>query len=270
MEFLSQISASNALHTISQALLIPVVIALLLLVAYAVYQLGSLVVEVYVERRHYHVVLPKTIDELDAAPVDKLPQVIEESGMLRTQKDTLLELCRHMQLPPDALTEVAKRLLSDERLRYEKAISLTSATAKIAPMIGLMGTLIPLGPGIMGLSNGDLATLSSSLMTAFDTTVAGLLVAVVCYLIAHVRRRWYNDYLANIEGCMNTILEKADLVREGADTARGESDRTRRGTDKARERAGQAREKSGQSSQSDDARRRRVPKHSARPAEGGR
>lgn len=76
-----------------------------------------------------------------------------------------------------------------------------------------MGTLIPLGPGIMALGQGDLTSLSSSLLMAFDTTVAGLAVAVVCFLVSKVRRRWYTDYLRSLEGLANVILEKADMLR---------------------------------------------------------
>lgn len=39
-------------------------------------------------------------------------------------------------------------------------------------MLGLLGTLIPLGPGIIALGQGDTQTLSTSLLTAFDTTIA--------------------------------------------------------------------------------------------------
>lgn len=214
MDFLNQFFANDVLHALSQGLLIPTVLLLLLLAIYAVYTIGSLVVEVAVERKHYRVELPKLIARLDAAPYEDLREVIEDARLLDTQRDALLELVSYMHLPEDALTEVAKRLLSNEAERYRKALSLTESATKIAPMLGLMGTLIPLGPGIVALSSGDLETLSSSLLVAFDTTVAGLAVAVVCFLVSKVRRRWYEDYLSNVEGAMNTLLEKAATLRE--------------------------------------------------------
>ncbi len=215
MNFLNQFFVNDALHTLSQALIIPTVVCLLLLAAYTVYTLGSLVVEVVVERRHYRVALPRLVANLDAAHYDELDSVIDLSGLLDTQKAALKELVSYMYLPEDALTEVAKRLLADESGRYQKALSPTDAATKVGPMLGLMGTLIPLGPGIVALSSGDLNTLSSSLLVAFDTTVAGLVVAVVCYLVTKVRRCWYEDYLVSLEGAMNTLLEKADILRAG-------------------------------------------------------
>lgn len=74
------------------------------------------------------------------------------------------------------------------RLRIERADML----ARIAPMLGLMGTLIPLGPGIAALSRGQFEVLASAVSVAFDTTVIGLAVGIVGFLIGRLRRRWYD------------------------------------------------------------------------------
>ena len=75
-------------------------------------------------------------------------------------------------------------------------------------MLGLMGTLIPLGPGIMALGQGDTYTLSVSLLTAFDTTIAGLIAAAFCLVISTVRRRWYSGYTADLETLMDCAPER--------------------------------------------------------------
>lgn len=214
MELLSQIHATEALHQLGQALSIPVVIVLLLLALYAAYTVGSLIVELAVERRHYKAVLPKLIDTIDEAPYEELHSVMQHAGLLDTQREKLDALVDYAYLPDDSLTEVAKRLLGEEADRYERALGATEAASKIAPMLGLMGTLIPLGPGIVALSGGDLETLSSSLLMAFDTTIAGLLVAVVCFLVTKVRRRWYRTYLSAVESAMNAVLDKVENMRE--------------------------------------------------------
>jgi biopolymer transport protein ExbB/TolQ len=119
-----------------------------------------------------------------------------------------------MYLTEDALTEVAKRLLANESLMLQKVVFRAEVAAKVAPMLGLMGTLIPLGPGIVALGAGDTASLSASLLIAFDTTVAGLASSVVCFIVSQLRRRWYYDYLLNMESVFNTILEKAVILHE--------------------------------------------------------
>ena len=77
-------------------------------------------------------------------------------------------------------------------------------------MFGLMGTLIPLGPGLIALGQGDTKTLSSSLLIAFDTTVAGLISAAVSYIISSVRNRWYEEYMVNLETVMECEEQTGD------------------------------------------------------------
>ncbi len=71
--------------------------------------------------------------------------------------------------------------------------------ARIAPMLGLMGTLIPLGPGLSALGEGDLTVLTTAMSVAFDTTVLGLFVGIVGFVIGRIRRRWYDDLLTAME-----------------------------------------------------------------------
>lgn len=214
MELLDTFYLSDVLHVISSDLLIPVVVLLLVFIVYSLYSIGSVLVEVFVERRHYRAHVPQLVAKLEAAEFDELVGVIDESGLLRNQKDDLEELVSYLYLPEDARTEVAKRLLANEELELQKAVGRTDIAAKVAPMLGLMGTLIPLGPGIVALSSGDTETLSSALLMAFDTTVAGLATAVVCYVISRMRRRWYSDYLVSMEAAFNTLLEKGRLAHE--------------------------------------------------------
>ena len=56
-----------------------------------------------------------------------------------------------------------------------------------------MGTLIPLGPGLTALGNGNIDILATALTVAFDTTVVGLLIGLVAYSMGRVRRRWYEQ-----------------------------------------------------------------------------
>ncbi len=65
--------------------------------------------------------------------------------------------------------------------------------ARSGPILGLMGTLIPLGPGLTALGAGNIDILATALTVAFDTTVVGLLVGLVAYVLSRVRRRWYEE-----------------------------------------------------------------------------
>lgn len=71
--------------------------------------------------------------------------------------------------------------------------------ARIAPMLGLMGTLIPLGPGLSALGSGELSILTTAMSVAFDTTVLGLLIGIAGFVLGRVRRRWYETALTMME-----------------------------------------------------------------------
>lgn len=78
---------------------------------------------------------------------------------------------------------------------------------RIAPTLGLLGTLIPLGPGLVSLKTGDIATLAESLMVAFDTTVVGLIASAIAYIISKYRKKWYTKDLSNLESVVKSTLE---------------------------------------------------------------
>lgn len=74
-------------------------------------------------------------------------------------------------------------------------------------MAGLLGTLIPLGPGIIALSAGDTQTLSRSMLTAFDTTTVGLISAAVCLIIGYIRRPWYDAYMSDLQTLADCVID---------------------------------------------------------------
>lgn len=81
------------------------------------------------------------------------------------------------------------------RRRIERADLL----ARVGPMLGLMGTLIPLGPGLAALGRGELEVLAEAVTVAFDTTVMGLLIGIVGFVLGRLRRRWYDQTLDYLE-----------------------------------------------------------------------
>lgn len=197
---------SNALRVVASSLETPVIAALLLFMAAALFLLGSLIAEYFTERVHLRARLPELADKLRAEKAD-IPAVIAESGLLRRQRAALTELTQHETLTPPMREALALRLVQTERERYEGVVRVSDIIAKLGPMFGLLGTLIPLGPGIIALGRGDTYTLSLSLLTAFDTTIAGLVAAAVAFVISAVRKKWYAGYMASLEMIMTCVLE---------------------------------------------------------------
>jgi biopolymer transport protein ExbB/TolQ len=87
------------------------------------------------------------------------------------------------------------RLQTLARHRLERADLL----ARIPPMLGLMATIIPLGPGLAALGQGDPAQLASAVTVAFDATVLGLVAGIAGLIIGKLRRRWYEEVLERME-----------------------------------------------------------------------
>ncbi|MFC3606982.1 MotA/TolQ/ExbB proton channel family protein [Stutzerimonas tarimensis] len=83
--------------------------------------------------------------------------------------------------------------------RARKRLDRADLIARVGPMLGLMGTLIPLGPGLAALGEGNVQILSVAMRVAFDTTVLGLLAGVIGFALGRLRRRWYDELLDELE-----------------------------------------------------------------------
>jgi biopolymer transport protein ExbB/TolQ len=204
----------ETMHVITSGLLIPTIIVLLLLLVLTLVELGGLVTETLIERRRKKVNVPELVDVFQGRNNGEIKKKVEESQLFRRQKAALYELIRHESLPSASLQALARRLLISEELYYARITGRTDLIARLGPMFGLMGTLIPLGPGLMALSQGDIGTLAESLMIAFDTTVIGLASAGIAYFISRLRKRWYEDYLSSLEALMDSLLEVFARGRE--------------------------------------------------------
>lgn len=195
------------MHTVSYSLLAPTIIALLLLAAFMVFELGGLLIEIFTERRKAKTNLSELMESFHDKDIEGIQTVIDNSNLFRRQKLALQELLQHSDLPAASLQALARRLLTNEELHYFKITNRTDIVARLGPMLGLMATLIPLGPGLIALGQGDTKTLADCLLTAFDATVTGLAAAAVAYAVSRLRKRWYEDYLSSLEALMESLLE---------------------------------------------------------------
>ena len=101
----------------------------------------------------------------------------------------------------------ATSLLDNYNQNLDFVVKKSDLIVKLGPTFGLLGTLIPLGPGIIALAQGDTAKLSYSLLAAFDTTVIGLIAASLCAVISMIRRRWYAKDRIMLTLIMEAVLE---------------------------------------------------------------
>lgn len=101
----------------------------------------------------------------------------------------------------------AARYLEELEERYLDQIERLFLLSRTAPMLGLAGTLIPLGPALQAVSDGALDLLSRSLIVAFDTTVIGIVAGGLALVIGSVRRRWFERDLEELERSLPPLGE---------------------------------------------------------------
>lgn len=209
-----EVYLQEIMRNAAAALMAPVMIVLVCLILFAIYCVGAVIAEYFTERRHFKANMPRDIKAIKDASYEDLSSVIEGTGLLRRQKEALLMVVANMGLPEDDLFALARSEVTAVDGRYRHKVARTDLVTKIAPMMGLMCTLIPLGPGIVAMGQGQVDILSNSLLVAFDGTVAGLVGAVVSMVVSSIRKRWYGNYLTAMESLTTCILEKATTARE--------------------------------------------------------
>jgi biopolymer transport protein ExbB/TolQ len=119
-------------------------------------------------------------------------EFIETLSVPQRQKDLCFDLVSNR-------SDYGEMRIRQEELQLQKILERTDYAAKLGPFLGLMGTLLPLGPGLSALAEGNVSVLASAVSVAFDTTVLGLAVGGIGFLISRTRRRWYEEYILFLE-----------------------------------------------------------------------
>ena len=199
---------TSSLDVISQSLTIPVLIILLVIVIISIITLGGAISE-YTSRRKVPVgTIRDLIYEINAADsVDTLKNVISNAKIPKAQKKALLEIASSESLGRDSREALARKLFEFEEEKTLSKLQKTDIITRIGPTLGLMGTLIPMGPGLAALGAGDINTLASSLTVAFNTTIVGIGSGALCYVIGKVRSGWYERYLSDLDALMDAVLD---------------------------------------------------------------
>lgn len=99
-------------------------------------------------------------------------------------------------------------LVSEYELAAEKNIATSKILTKMGPILGLMGTLIPMGPALVGLATGDIASMAYNMQVAFATTVVGLVVSAIGFVTQQAKERWALHNLMILDFIVQTLKEK--------------------------------------------------------------
>ncbi|AMD18366.1 flagellar motor protein MotA [Methanobrevibacter sp. YE315] len=197
-----------ALNVVSQSLQIPVIIFLLIFAVFAVFAFGGLISDYKTRIKLTRDYKEKLIFSLvNANGVGELTNIVNDSKIYDNQKEVLLKIINAHSLSGESREAWALNLIEEEEVEMAKSLEKVDIVTRIGPTLGLMGTLIPMGPGLAALGAGDVTTLANAIIVAFDTTVVGIGSGAVAYVISKVRRRWYEEYSSNLQLFVNAVLE---------------------------------------------------------------
>ena len=188
---------SQLLFLVSDSLLIPDIIVLLVLFVRALFLVGSF----------YNQYITKYKNERQLRPIlnELTPEHMEALQAALPEKDNSLYI-KYLRaiLARPADDTYADYMITNFENDAEKDVVTSKLLAKVGPVLGLIGTLIAMSPALTGLSQGDISKMASNMQVVFATTVVGLVVSLVGLVTLQFKQRWYSkevnqlDYITRI------------------------------------------------------------------------
>jgi biopolymer transport protein ExbB/TolQ len=189
------IDLGDGLAEIATALDVPVLIAAIVVLLLCALELGRFATEYWRRRvRARDFDLSKLTRQAIADP--RQAAAISYSAPSTLAAEALAEIATAAGTDRQRSTEHA---LARFELAVQRRLDRTRLLVRAGPAIGLMGTLIPLAPGLAALGEGDVVLLAENLRDAFGATVVGLLVGTVAFALTLARMRMYTEDLAALE-----------------------------------------------------------------------
>jgi biopolymer transport protein ExbB/TolQ len=201
--------ATQLFYQIANAFFWPVAIALLVLFAWSLFDLGAMAVEWWRRRRApatdlSAVAIALAMELRAASGRDVLADVPMSRSLARfwgrvRSRLQAVESTQHL----DVWLEEA---LQQEEIDTASRLDRSRALVRLGPMLGLAGTIIPLGPALQALLTGDVAGMVGHLVIGFGAVVCGLMMSGVAYVITLVRERWSRVELKEMENLCELVM----------------------------------------------------------------
>ncbi len=174
---------SNILYWISTGLLVPVIVLLIFFFIRAIIMIGAFFGQ-YLNEKRLTAPLCRQLQLLTPA------SLTDFSASLPERPSTLVGAYAARIIAEAGNSPRIDLLLSEYEIEADKNIATSKILTKMGPILGLMGTLIPMGPALVGLASGDIASMAYNMQVAFATTVVGLVVSAIGFLTQQVKERW--------------------------------------------------------------------------------
>lgn len=86
--------------------------------------------------------------------------------------------------------QTANCSFEDMELFILKRLEPFRIVSRAAPLLGLVATMIPMGPALLSLTENNTHNVSENLVVAFSAVITALMAAAITFVILTVRRRW--------------------------------------------------------------------------------
>ena len=169
---------SGILYSLSNAFLMPTLLAILALFAGTTYQVGQFLSEALDHRSNRAL--------LAACRAEGTSLESFEGRRWRGRFASIREVLQREGLHSVHVDKRVTDIETSLRARIERL----SIVSRAGPMLGLVGTLIPLQPALAGLAEGNMQQMASNLLLGFTTTVVGLIIGGTSFGLATVTRIW--------------------------------------------------------------------------------
>ena len=183
---------SEILFIVSNGLMIPVILLLLYFLVKAIWILLGLYGQIKVQR--------EISSTLKALVRDYSDECIKDTQIkLQATGESMVSeyLKRIIEHKHDS--RYCEHELADFQVETQRILAKYRMLVKFGPMLGLMGTLIPMGPALVGLGLGDISSMAYNMQVAFATTVIGMLVSGIGLCALQLNQRYYAGYLNDLE-----------------------------------------------------------------------
>ncbi|WP_394339313.1 MotA/TolQ/ExbB proton channel family protein [Methanosarcina sp. UBA5] len=198
----------GTMNIISSSLMTPVLIILGILVLSTLMQLGEFLSEYTKRHRDWNSLetnckkIQNDLQNTDFSEASRTLKNIKQNYMVTSFAREAAKYLEGKQIP------AIGKLSQEYEIKMAKRLEFTKIISTIGPMLGLMATLIPLGPCLLYLTEGDIQSLAEHLRIAFAATVVGLFAATFGYVFTQIRRRWYWEDMSDIDSILDSIEEK--------------------------------------------------------------
>ena len=183
---------SEILFIVSNGLMIPVILLLLYFLVKAIWILLGLYGQIKVQREISSTLKALVRDYSDECIKDT--QIKLQATGERIVSEYLERIIEHKHD-----SRYCEHELADFQVETQRILAKYRMLVKFGPMLGLMGTLIPMGPALVGLGLGDISSMAYNMQVAFATTVIGMLVSGIGLCALQLNQRYYAGYLNDLE-----------------------------------------------------------------------